>query len=128
MSCDDSLSIPDLGESSVVACSSPQEERVSARVAGECRQPQNVFGRSEQARVAAYGVARRDIGPAAVSVGADPVVDSFAVTRYLPAELFFGGDTQGLVREQVHPRRGDGFAAAEICGYAGLKAAAEHPT
>ena len=42
LSCDDSLSIADLGESSVVASSGPQQECVPARIAGECRQPENV--------------------------------------------------------------------------------------
>ena len=88
---DEALRIPDLGESGVVASGGPQQERVPARVAGERRQPRTVAGRGEQARVAADGVARRGIGPAALGVGADPVVDSFAGS--------------GLVRCRVVPRR-----------------------
>ena len=35
-------------------------------------------------------------------------MDPLPVAGQLVTELFFGGDPQGLVREQVHPRRGIG--------------------
>ena len=127
LGCDESLSIPDLGEGGIVATSGPQEKGVPARVAGERRQPQDVTGPSQHARIAVDGVAWRDLRPAAVGVGADPVVDSLPVADYLAAQLFFGGDTQGLVREQVHPRSGISFVPALLRPYAGLEAPAEYP-
>ena len=124
---EEALRGPDLGQSGVVAPGRPQQERMPARVAGQRRQPGGVAGGGEQARVAPDGIARRGIGPAEVGVGADPVVDPLPVAGQLGTELLLGGDPQGLVREQVDPRRGIGVGVAGIRGCAGLQAAAGHP-
>ena len=50
----------------------------------------------------------------------------FPVAGEFAAELFLGGDPQGLVREQVHACRRIRLGVARICGGSRLKAAPEH--
>jgi hypothetical protein len=123
---DQTLSSPDLGESRVVASRSLQKKCMPVRIAGECRQPHYVERCRQQARVAADGITRGGVGPAATGIGADPFVHLFPVAGKFVAELLLGRDPQGLVREQVDTRRRIPLGVAQICGGSRVKTAPEH--